>query len=127
MLFLLFRAMKILLSTKKATAQTVASDNIMPYVICRFHEGISICRFHELSHIPFSLLSQVPDLLFWFYVYLLGFDLYCNLTHHLALYQVSVRNLERIATPLPSPKASRLTACGSLRLAVTTYDWTFTS
>ena len=90
-------------------------------------EDSSSTRPHGVSHIPFSLLSQVPDLLFWFYVYLLGFDLYGNLTHHLALYQVSVRNLERIATPLPSPKASRLTACGSLRLAVTTYDWTFTS
>ena len=42
--------MKIPLSTKKATAQTVASDNIIPYVIFRFHERISICRFHELRH-----------------------------------------------------------------------------
>lgn len=51
--------MKILLSTKKATAQTVASDNIIPYVICRFHEGISICRFHELSHSHISLLIDM--------------------------------------------------------------------
>ncbi|MDO4314966.1 MAG: hypothetical protein Q4C45_04255, partial [Oscillospiraceae bacterium] len=36
--FLLFRAMKIPLSTKKATVQTVASDNIIPYVIFRFRE-----------------------------------------------------------------------------------------
>lgn len=41
---------------KKATARTVASDNIIPYVIFRFHEGISICRFHELSHTCASLL-----------------------------------------------------------------------
>ena len=40
----------MLLSTKKATAQTVASNNIIPHVIFRFHEGISICRFHELRH-----------------------------------------------------------------------------
>lgn len=38
------------LSTKKATAQTVASNNIIPYVIFRFHERRLICRFHELSH-----------------------------------------------------------------------------
>ena len=48
--------MKIPLSTKKATAQTVASDNIIPYVIFRFHERISICRFHELRHSCASLL-----------------------------------------------------------------------
>ena len=48
--------MKIPLSTKKATAQTVASDNIIPYVIFRFHERISICRFHELRH-SFATLS----------------------------------------------------------------------
>ena len=48
--------MKIPLSTKKATAQTVASDNIIPYVIFRFHERISICRFHELSHSHASFL-----------------------------------------------------------------------
>ncbi len=29
---------------------TVASDNIIPYVIFRFHEEVSICRFHELRH-----------------------------------------------------------------------------
>ena len=33
-----------------ATAYTVASDNIIPYAIFRFHEEVSICRFHELSH-----------------------------------------------------------------------------
>ena len=31
-------------------------------------------------------LSQRPDLLSWFYVYLLDFGLICNLIHHLALY-----------------------------------------
>ena len=42
--------MKIPLSTKKATAQTVASDNIIPYVIF---------RFHELSHSAVSLLIDM--------------------------------------------------------------------
>ena len=51
--------MKIPLSTKKATAQTVASDNIIPYVIFRFHERISICRFHELRHSHVSLLINM--------------------------------------------------------------------
>ena len=51
--------MKIPLSTKKATAQTVASDNIIPYVIFRFHERIYICRFHELSHSAVSLLIDM--------------------------------------------------------------------
>lgn len=37
-------------SPKKATAQTVASNNIIAYGIFRFHKGMSICRFHELSH-----------------------------------------------------------------------------
>ena len=40
-------------------AQTVASDNIIPYVIFRFHEGISICRFHELSHSHASMLIEM--------------------------------------------------------------------
>ena len=35
---------------KKAPSQTVASNNIIAYGIFRFHEGMSICRFHELSH-----------------------------------------------------------------------------
>ena len=43
-------------SPKKATAQTVASNNIIAYGIFRFHEGMSICRFHELSHSHISLL-----------------------------------------------------------------------
>lgn len=51
--------MKILLSTKKATAKTVATDNIIPYLICRFHEEVSICRFHELSHSHASLLVEM--------------------------------------------------------------------
>ena len=65
-------------------------------------------------------LSQRLDLLVWFYVYPLGFSLLGNLTHHLALYQVSIRTLERIATPLPSLMASLPTACGLLHLAVKT-------
>ena len=43
-------------SPKKATAQTVASNNIIAYGIFRFHEGMSICRFHELSH-SYAVLS----------------------------------------------------------------------
>ena len=35
---------------KKTTAQTVVSYNIIAYGIFRFHEGMPICRFHELSH-----------------------------------------------------------------------------
>jgi len=42
--------MEIPLSIEKATAKTVATGNIIPYLIFHFHEGISICRFHELSH-----------------------------------------------------------------------------
>jgi len=53
--------MKIPLSTKKATAQTVASDNIIPYVIFCFHERISICRFHEFSHTYAALSLQNGD------------------------------------------------------------------
>lgn len=53
--------MKIPLSTKKATAQTVASDNIIPYVVFRFHEGISICRFHELSHSSATYYLMLSD------------------------------------------------------------------
>ena len=44
---------------KKATAQTVASNNIIAYGIFRFHEGMSICRFHELSHSHISLLIDM--------------------------------------------------------------------
>ena len=44
---------------KKATAQTVASNNIIAYGIFRFHEGMSICRFHELSHSHASLLIEM--------------------------------------------------------------------
>ena len=46
-------------SPKKATAQTVASNNIIAYGIFRFHEGMSICRFHELSHSHVSLLIDM--------------------------------------------------------------------
>ena len=69
----------------------------------------------------------ILDLPSWFYVYLLDFGLFSNLIHHLALYQVSVRRLKSFATPLTPPLALLLTACGSLHLAVTTRDWTFTS
>ena len=68
-------------------------------------------------------LSQRPDLLSWLYVYLLDFALVSNLIHHLALYQISVRTLERIATPLPPSSTSLLMTCGSLHLAVTTCGW----
>ena len=44
-------------SPKKATAQTVASNNIIAYGIFRFHEGMPICRFHELSH-TFATTAQ---------------------------------------------------------------------
>ena len=49
-------------SPKKATAQTVVSYNIIAYGIFRFHEGMPICRFHELSHTFASLLisQNVP-------------------------------------------------------------------
>ena len=40
-----------------------------------------------------SFVTQPLDLLSWFYVYLLDFDLFGNLIHHLALYPVSVRKL----------------------------------
>ena len=46
-------------SPKKATAQTVASNHIIAYGIFRFHEGMSICRFHELSHSHISLLIDM--------------------------------------------------------------------
>ena len=45
-------------SPKKATAQTVASNNLIAYGIFRFHEGMSICRFHELSHSHASFLIE---------------------------------------------------------------------
>ena len=79
----------------------------------------------RVRHISFA--PQPLDLLSWFYVYLSDFGLNCNLIHHLALYQVSVRRLKSFATPLPSPLTLLLKACGSLRLAVTTCGWTFTS
>ncbi|MFR9094751.1 MAG: tyrosine-type recombinase/integrase [Blautia coccoides] len=31
---------------------------MIPYVIFRFHEGIPICRFHELSHSCATLLYE---------------------------------------------------------------------
>ena len=45
-------------SPKKATAQTVASNNIIAYGIFRFHEGMPICRFHELSHTNATALCE---------------------------------------------------------------------
>ena len=44
---------------KKTTAQTVVSYNIIAYGIFRFHEGMPICRFHELSHSHVSLLINM--------------------------------------------------------------------
>ena len=57
--FLLFLAMKILLSIEKATVETVATGNIVLYLIFRFHEEMFICRFHELSHSHASLLIEM--------------------------------------------------------------------
>ncbi|WP_288208947.1 hypothetical protein, partial [uncultured Catenibacterium sp.] len=63
------------------------------FIACEASRGNSLILFP----------SQRLDLLSWFYVYLLDFGLLRNLIHHLALYQVSVRTLKGIATPLPSP------------------------
>ena len=76
--------------------------------------GISSARSLGVRHTSFT--AQPPDLPSWRYVCLLGFGLYCNLTRHLALYQVSVRRLDSFATPLPSPRPH------GLRLAVR-YTW----
>ena len=76
--------------------------------------GISSARSLGVRHTSFT--AQPPDLPSWRYVCLLGFGLYCNLTRHLALYQVSVRRLDRFATPLPSPQPH------GFRLAVR-YTW----
>lgn len=73
-----------------------------------------------------SFAPQPLDLLLRFYVYLLDFGLCCNLIHRLALYQVSVRRLKSFATPLPPLLTLLSAACGSLHLAVTTRDRTFT-
>ena len=90
-----------------------------------FSTDVTITDFKDIGiHRPQDLpgnsrilfLSQRPDLLSWFYVYLLDFSLLGNFIHHLALYQVSVRTLERIATPLPPSSTSLLTTCGSLHL-----------
>ena len=51
-----------------------------------------------------SFVTQPLDLLSWFYVYLLDFDLFGNLIHHLALYPASVRRLVDFATPLSPPR-----------------------
>ena len=98
---------------------------MLPSLILKILEFIVHKTSRGKSRILF--LSQRPDLLSWFYVYLLDFGLYCNLIHHLALYQVSVRTLKRIATPLPPSLTSLLTTCGSLHLAVKTRGWTCTS
>ena len=76
--------------------------------------GISSARSLGVRHTSFT--AQPPDLPSWRYVCLLGFGLLCNLTRHLALYQVSVRRLNRFATPLPSPQPH------GFRLAVR-YTW----
>lgn len=44
---------------KKTTAQTVVSYNIIAYGIFRFHEGMPICRFHELSHTAATNMHQL--------------------------------------------------------------------
>lgn len=51
--------MEIPLSIEKATAKTVATGNIIPYLIFHFHERISICCFHELRHSHISLLIDM--------------------------------------------------------------------
>ena len=76
--------------------------------------GISSARSLGVRHTSFTV--QPFDLSSWRYVCLLGFGLLRNLTRHLALYQVSVRRLDRFATPLPSPRPH------GLRLAVC-YTW----
>ena len=76
--------------------------------------GISSARSLGVRHTSFT--AQPFDLPSWRYVCLLGFGLLRNLTRHLALYQVSVRRLNRFATPLPSPRLH------GLRLAVC-YTW----
>ena len=59
---------------------------------------------------------------FWFTV------LVCSATlSPIQPHQISFRNLEYFATPLPSPIASLLMVCGSLLLAVNTRGGTFTS
>ena len=84
----------------------------------------SSTRSPEVRHTSF-LSSQVFDLLSWFYVYLL--DLVCSATlSPIQPHQISFRNLEYFATPLPSPIASLLMVCGSLLLAVNTRGGTFT-
>ena len=93
-------------SPKKATAQTVASNNIIAYGIFRFHEGISICRFHELSHSCASLLlangvplKQIQD---W-----LGhsdFSTTANIYAHLD-YSSKLSSAQAMAIGMPLPEA----------------------
>ena len=64
--------------------------------------GLASARSPGVRHISFC--AQPPDLPSWLYVCLQGFGLFCSLTRHLALYQVSVRRLVRFAAPLPSPQ-----------------------
>ena len=73
-----------------------------------------------------SFAAQPPDLLLRFYVYPWGFSLFCNLTHRLASYPVSIRRLAGFATPLPPLLTLLSAACGSLHLAVNTRGGTFT-
>ncbi len=73
-----------------------------------------------------SFAAQPPDLLLRFYVYPLGFEVSCLLTHRLASYPVSVRRFLGFATPLPPLLPLLVAACGSLHLAVNTRDGTFT-
>ena len=73
-----------------------------------------------------SFAAQPPDLLLRFYVYPWGFGLFCNLTHRLASYPVSVRRLFGFATPLLPLLPLLVAACGSLHLAVNTRGGTCT-
>ena len=73
-----------------------------------------------------SFAAQPPDLLLRFYVYPWGFSLFCNLTHRLASYPVSVRRLFGFATPLLPLLPLLVAACGSLHLAVNTRGGTCT-
>ena len=77
----------------------------------------SSTRSPEVRHTSFFIFTG-----FWFTV------LVCSATlSPIQPHQISFRNLEYFATPLPSPIASLLMVCGSLLLAVNTRGGTFTS
>ena len=91
---------------KKTTAQTVVSYNIIAYGIFRFHEGMPICRFHELSHSCASLLlangvplKQIQD---W-----LGhsdFSTTANIYAHLD-YSSKLSSAQTMVNGMPLPEA----------------------